>query len=179
MTINTFFNNILSQCTCICIPFFFFFSCLVQCWIKSTSLFKCKLLPSLSLWVALVIRPISQIPQCIKYPTMHHFVTESVHFRYKMVHCEIWDWCNMGYGTGALWDYEFGLSLSFLVNTLRPEQYACHLTGDIFMNDNTVFLFHRILSINNKLELVQVVAWHQQCDKSLSPPMMILFFDAI
>ena len=35
------------------------------------------------------------------YPTMHHFVTEiCTDCCYKMVHCGIWDWCVVVYGTG-------------------------------------------------------------------------------
>ena len=41
-------------------------------------------------------RPISQIPQCIKYPTMHHFATEMC-THYKMVYCGIWDWRVVGF----------------------------------------------------------------------------------
>ena len=41
-------------------------------------------------------RPTSQIPQCIKYPTMHHFV-KCAHFKYEMMHCRIWDWCIVGF----------------------------------------------------------------------------------
>ena len=55
-------------------------------------------------------RPISQIPQCIKYPTMHHFITKMctrvhisvtcAYFCFKMVYCGIWDWCIVGFVTG-------------------------------------------------------------------------------
>ena len=72
-----------------------------------------------------------------KYPTMCHFETEmctNVHILLQngalrdmgLVHCGIWDWCIVGYGTGALrdmewcivgygtgalWDCEFSLSV--------------------------------------------------------------------
>ena len=39
---------------------------------------------------------IDPCPWRIKYPTMHHFVTEMCTYVTKMVHCGIWD--------GALWD---------------------------------------------------------------------------
>ena len=43
---------------------------------------------------------ISQIPQCIRYPTMPHIVTEMctrcAHFCYKMLHCGIWHRCIQG-----------------------------------------------------------------------------------
>ena len=36
-----------------------------------------------------VYRPISQIPQCIKYPTVHHFVTEM--FTFLLQNGALWD----------------------------------------------------------------------------------------
>ena len=50
--------------------------------------------------------------QTSTYPTMHNFITKMctrAHFCYKMVHCGIWDLCIVRYGTGALWECEFGL----------------------------------------------------------------------
>ena len=45
--------------------------------------------------------PIFQIPQCIKYPTMHNFVTEMC----THTHISFTKWCIFwGYGTGALRD---------------------------------------------------------------------------
>ena len=49
---------------------------------------------------------------------MHHFVTEMCthtcgHFCFKMVHCGIWYWFIVGYGTGALWDlWDWSISLT-------------------------------------------------------------------
>ena len=48
---------------------------------------------------------ISQISQCIKHPIIHHFVTEiCAHFCCKIVHCGVWNWSTLRYGTSALWD---------------------------------------------------------------------------
>ena len=47
-------------------------------------------------------RPISQIPWCIKQISHNPFCIRSLintraHFRYKMVHCGIWDWWIVGF----------------------------------------------------------------------------------
>ena len=95
-------------------------------------------------------RPISQIPQCIKYPTMHHFITEMctrvhisvtcAYFCFKMVYCGIWDWCIVGFVTGLFIN-------CFLIHNLPRYAYikirkkkikmfmlcmGCSLISDIF-----------------------------------------------
>ena len=52
-----------------------------------------------------IIRPISQISQCIgkctnashNAPFCNRNVHKCAHFCYKMVHCGIWDWCIVGF----------------------------------------------------------------------------------
>ena len=44
---------------------------------------------------------------------------------YKMVHFWIWDWCIVGYGTGSLWDCEFGLLQRMLI--MDTFDIACHV----------------------------------------------------
>ena len=51
-------------------------------------------------------RPLSQIPQCIRYNTVHHFVTEMcthAHFCYKMVQYGMWYWCIVGFVQQVCW----------------------------------------------------------------------------
>ena len=49
-----------------------------------------------------VNRPISEIPQCIgqiyhNAPFCNRNVHTCEHYGYKMMHCEIWDWCIVGF----------------------------------------------------------------------------------
>ena len=50
-----------------------------------------------------------------KYPTMHHFVTQIC----KHVHISITKCCIVGYGTGALWDYELVQIMVFITSILK------------------------------------------------------------
>ena len=48
----------------------------------------------------MLLEHISPIPWCIKYHTMHHFVTElwtRLYFCYKMAYCGTWNWCIVGF----------------------------------------------------------------------------------
>ena len=68
----------------------------------------------ISPWLAsnvasIVTTLISQIPQRFKIishnaPFCNRHVHRCAHFCCKLVHCGIWDWRIVGYGTGALWD---------------------------------------------------------------------------
>ena len=50
-------------------------------------------------------RPIAQIPQCIRQVSHNApSCNRNVHtFCYKMVHCGMWDWCNMGFVQQVYW----------------------------------------------------------------------------
>ena len=65
-----------------------------------------------------IIIPILQIPQCIKYPTMHHVVTEMC----THVHISVTKKCIVGYRTGALWDLWCG---SATVLSTHPCVFSC------------------------------------------------------
>ena len=77
--------------------------------------------------------PISQIPKCMRQishnaPFCNIKVHTCAHFFYKMVHCGIWDWCIVRYGTGASWDCGFGLFADYewgrsKINTIKPICY--------------------------------------------------------
>ena len=68
-------------------------------------------------------------------------------------------------------------------NTLRPRQNGCHFADDvfkcIFLNENVWILLKISLKfvpkgpINNIPSLVQIVAWRQPGNKSLSEPVMV------
>ena len=114
-----------------------------------------------------VNRPISQIPQCIKYPTMHHFVTEMCT---RVVHCEIWDWCIVG----CVWQVK---SRVIHFNTSRPEQNGQH-----YQNHVLEWKFFKILLYFfvpkgkiDKLSLGQIMSRHWTGDKPLTEPMMTQF----
>ena len=77
----------------------------------------------------------------------------------------------------------FGVSYGMLINTLRPRQNGCHFAEDsfkcIFLNEN--FRISNKFSLNfvpkgpnnNKLALVQIMAWCRPGNKPLSEPMMV------
>ena len=71
----------------------------------------------------------------------------------------------------------------FLINTLGPRQYGCHLPDDIFkcisFNENVSVSIEILLKyvpngqIYNIPALVQIMAWHRPSDKPLSAPMVV------
>ena len=93
--------------------------------------------------------PISQIPQCIKYPTMHHFVTEMcthAHFCYKMLHCGIWDWCIVGFVQQVI------------INQTKPKP------STLILYDDTLYGFHDIhlthWALNDMAAILQMTILH-------------------
>ena len=119
--------------------------------------------------------PISQIPQSIKQISHNiPFCNRNVHtwahdISYKMMHCGLWNWCNVGYGTSALLDSEFGLENTQQqsdINNLGegPEVIGQEIQdGD--RNLSTITLSHQITYLNY---------WHHQsklhlcCKKNLN-----------
>ena len=73
--------------------------------------------------------------------------------------------------------------LQITINTLRPRQNCRHFADDIlkciFLNENVWISIKVSLKcvpkgpINNNPALVQIMAWHQPGDKSLSEPIMV------
>ena len=80
-----------------------------------------------------------------------------------------------------LWKYDANLCLP--INTLRWKQDGCHFPDDIFkcifLNENLSISIEILIKfvpmgpINNIPALIQIMAWHQPGDKTLSETMMV------
>ena len=70
---------------------------------------------------------------------------------------------------------------SICINTLRPRQNGCHFKDDILLSENLHSLIPMHLNcilnglIDNKLSLIQVMAWCRTGDKPLSESLMSKF----
>ena len=69
-----------------------------------------------------------------KYPTMHHFVLlqNGALCDTGLVHCEIWDWCNMGFVQQVFWYMCIKVSCSLVAQTHSMSQHQPQIVGSFY-----------------------------------------------